>query len=158
VGSMGSNFQKYKSLSLLANPVREKQSIAFETIHDLTQSLFEQNNEYKIISDTTLNRLFTSFKNSRILDNVTSLSRLSKRMDVVEGYNSYDFLNSDPKKWKIKRESLSALSHKIWTESTQLIGAVGDAKELTPLAKKYFPNYEIITIPYEKTIYSDTYN
>jgi predicted Zn-dependent peptidase len=157
VYGIGNFYRRQKIMSIMSNPQRSRQEEAFQTFQDLIGKLFESDASFKTISDAHIERLFTSFKNARSLEFSRPDSRLALRSRVIDGTESYKFATSRGDDWKVERKELSALAHKFWINSAVVMGAVGDAKEVSPLIKKYFPDFKVVVIPFEKAILSTSF-
>jgi zinc protease len=158
--SVGSGLKQLYTLPVLSvsmNPVREKSAEGIEVLAQLLRDSFENGKAIQELPQDVFDRQLRSFRNSKVLGQVTPASRLAERSKVVQGEVSAEFYSSDPLSWNIGRDEIAKNLGNLWKKSAIVIGFVGEAKELQPLVEKYFPDYKIKIIPYQETISEKSY-
>jgi len=156
VSGSSTNFRGQRLMGFTSNPQASKQEEAFSTIAELLKKTYDKGQNLEIIPEERWNRVLNGFRNMKALDNGLPDQRLSNRMGVVTGGQSYDLATSDPSDWNIRKDRVASILENHWNTSTRIVGAVGDARKLQGLAKKYFPEFELVTIPYKNAIYSSS--
>ncbi len=141
-----------KNISIAFNPTKSKQEEGIRVLSELLTHTFEQNKLFENMSDKAWNDQFRSFKYSQLIDRSTSVGRLDEKMSVVMGALSSSLKDSKPERWKVSRDAVFELYNKMWNQSFRSIAVLGDASELSPLLKKYFPGYEMQVIPYKEAL------
>ncbi len=150
-GMMGSYYD-YPVISLYANPQRDKQAIAFEVLNHIISDTFTQSRIISSINEKSWNGWLASYKNSERQSGITPEGRIERRKSIATGDLSYSLYNTPIDNWSIKKSVAASRLLEISNSSSMLLAAIGDAKEIDPLVKKYFADYEILNISYKDVL------
>lgn len=148
----------HPAVGFLTNPVREKSVEAMEVIAEVQTAAYAEADVFKVLPDEVWKRQWQSFRYGHILDNSSVSARLALRKAVAEGELSPEFLKTKPSDWSIGRDEVRNYFQSKWNGASRVIVVVGDSKELKPLLKKNFPDYEIKVVGLQDSITEKPYN
>jgi predicted Zn-dependent peptidase len=152
VSGMMSDYYDHPIVSLYANPQKNKQEEAFSVLDSLIKDTFTDGKIIKSLSDNLWVGWLLSFRNGERHSGATPNGRLDKRKSIVKGELSFELYNTPVDEWTVKKNASASRLADIADHSYMIAGAVGDADDLKPMIKKYFPTYDLVTISYKDVI------
>ncbi|NCN40210.1 insulinase family protein [bacterium] len=147
----------HPAVGFLTNPVREKNKEALEVIAEIQTAAYAEADVFKVLPEDVWKRQWQSFRFGHILDNSSASARLALRKAVAEGELSPEFMKTKPSDWSIGRDDIRNYFQSNWAKATRVMVLVGDSKEIRPLLKKNFPEYEIKVIGMQETLSEKAY-
>jgi hypothetical protein len=158
VSSTGSpNFAGYPLLGFFSNPMSSKQEAAMAAIAGLLNATYKEGHLFTALKDDDWNSRIASFRYEKIFSQMTPDARLGERQSVVLGSSSPELYSSNPLSWNAKSSEVEAYFKNHWSQAQTVLVLVGDPKELEGVAKKYFPEFKVKTVPYTETISAKTF-
>lgn len=152
VGGIMSGFYEYPIISLYANPQRNKQQEAFEVLDKLVQETFSKGKIIENIKDDMWTGWLLSYRNSERQSGATPEGRLERRKGIATGDLGIALFKTPIDNWTVKKAAAATRLSDVAANSTWLLAAIGDAKELEPLVKKHFPSYELMKVNYKEIL------
>ncbi|MEZ4815395.1 MAG: hypothetical protein R3A80_09365 [Bdellovibrionota bacterium] len=152
VGGLLSSFYEYPIVSLYANPQRSKQAEAFEVLDKIVSETFTDGKIISSVQDSLWSGWLLSFRNGERQSGATPEGRLSRRKDIATGDLSYELYQTPIDDWSVKKAVAAKRLGEFAQSSSLVLGAVGDATELNPFIKKYFPTYNLIQVNYKEVL------
>jgi predicted Zn-dependent peptidase len=142
---------------LLANPQRARNAESTDVIGQLVKNAYEESNVFSLMSSSDWNTRFKSYQYDYILSQRTPDGRLGRRATVIEGDVYPGLALSSPDSWRMSAKEATQYFRERYEGSSRLLVVEGDAKELTPIVEKSFPNFKVIAVPYKDLLQTDTF-